>query len=84
MKRYTPDFPENDACAKLPRLRRLLPRNDAPGETAAELSGWATRLPSVNDCGIGLDTTTLVMIEQNGASHFTYWSLPSLTVRLYL
>ncbi len=37
MKRYTPDFPEMMRLCeiKLAQLRRLLPRNGAPGETVS-------------------------------------------------
>ncbi len=36
MKRYTPDFPEMMRFSETTsRLRRLPPRNDAPGETVS-------------------------------------------------
>ena len=37
MKRYTPDFPEMMRLCEMnfSQLRRLLPRNDAPGETVS-------------------------------------------------
>ncbi|MEX8923239.1 hypothetical protein AB8I24_12375, partial [Salmonella enterica] len=37
MKRYTPDFPEMMRLCEtnFSQLRRLLPRNDAPGETVS-------------------------------------------------
>ena len=50
MKRYTPDFPEMmRLCGNQFRtqLRRLLPRNDAPGETVSYQG--EQRAVSVND-----------------------------------
>ena len=52
MKRYTPDFPEMMRLCEMnfSQLRRLLPRNDAPGETVSYQGG--KRTISADDCGI--------------------------------
>lgn len=61
------------------QLRRLLPRNDAAGETVSyQVANAQYRLTIVESTRY----TTLVAIEQT-APAVTYWSLPSLTVRLY-
>ena len=81
MKRYTPDFPEMMRLCEtnFSQLRRLLPRNDAPGETVSyQVANAQYRLTIVESTRY----TTLVAIEQT-APAITYWSLPSLTVRLY-
>lgn len=81
MKRYTPDFPEMMRLCEtnFSQLRRLLPRNDAPGETVSyQVGNVQYRLTIVESTRY----TTLVTIEQT-APAITYWSLPSLTVRLY-
>lgn len=79
MKRYTPDFPEMMRLCEtnFSQLRRLLPRNDAPGETVSyQVGNVQYRLTIVESTRY----TTLVTIEQT-APAITYWSLPSLTVR---
>lgn len=81
MKRYTPDFPEMMRLCEMnfSQLRRLLPRNDAPGETVSDqVANAQYRLTIVESTRY----TTLVTIEQT-APAISYWSLPSMTVRLY-
>ena len=81
MKRYTPDFPEMMRLCEtnFAQLRRLLPRNDAPGETVSyQVSNAQYRLTITESTRY----TTLVEIEQTAPS-ISYWSLPSMTVRLY-
>ena len=81
MKRYTPDFPEMMRLCEMnfSQLRRLLPRNDAPGETVSyQVANAQYRLTIVESTRY----TTLVTIEQT-APAISYWSLPSMTVRLY-
>ena len=81
MKRYTPDFPEMMRLCEtnFAQLRRLLPRTDAAGETVSYQVGNAQyRLTIVESTRY----TTLVAIEQTAPS-VSYWSLPSMTVRLY-
>jgi uncharacterized protein YqiB (DUF1249 family) len=59
------------------QLRRLLPRNDAPGETVSyQVSNAQYRLTITESTRY----TTLVEIEQTAPS-ISYWSLPSMTVR---
>ncbi len=53
--------------------------NDVPGETVSYQV--ANDSISADDCGID-PYTTLVTIEQT-APAISYWSLPSMTVRLY-
>ena len=80
MKRYTPDFPEMMRLCEMnfSQLRRLLPRNDAPGETVSyQVANAQYRLTIVESTRY----TTLVTIEQT-APAISYWSLPSMTVRL--
>lgn len=81
MKRYTPDFPEMMRLCEtnFAQLRRLLPRTDAVGDMAGYQVGSAQyRLTIVESTRY----TTLVSIEQT-APAVSYWSLPSMTVRLY-
>lgn len=81
MKRYTPDFPEMMRLCEMnfSQLRRLLPRNDAPGETVSyQVANAQYRLTIVESTRY----TTTVTIEQT-APAISYWSLPSMTVRLY-
>ena len=81
MKRYTPDFPEMMRLCEtnFAQLRRLLPRTDAAGEKVSYQVGNAQyRLTIVESTRY----TTLVAIEQTAPS-VSYWSLPSMTVRLY-
>ncbi|EFL4478513.1 DUF1249 family protein [Escherichia fergusonii] len=81
MKRYTPDFPEMMRLCEtnFSQLRRLLPRNNAPGETVSyQVANAQYRLTIVESTRY----TTLVTIEQT-APAISYWSLPSMTVRLY-
>ncbi len=68
MKRYTPDFPEMMRLCEtnFSQLRRLLPRNDAPGETVSyQVGNVQYRLTIVELTRY----TTLVTIEQTAASH---------------
>ena len=63
MKRYTPDFPEMMRLCEMnfSQLRRLLPRNDAPGETVSyQVANAQYRLTIVESTRY----TTLVTIEQ--------------------
>ncbi len=48
MKRYTPDFPEMMRLCEMnfSQLRRLLPRNDAPGETVSYQVANASFMPT--------------------------------------
>ena len=81
MKRYTPDFPEMMRLCEtnFAQLRRLLPRTDAAGEKVSYQVGSAQyRLTIVESTRY----TTLVAIEQTLPA-VSYWSLPSMTVRLY-
>ena len=81
MKRYTPDFPEMMRLCEtnFAQLRRLLPRTDAAGEKVSYQVGSAQyRLTIVESTRY----TTLLAIEQTLPA-VSYWSLPSMTVRLY-
>lgn len=81
MKRYTPDFPEMMRLCEtnFAQLRRLLPRTDAAGEKVSYQVGNAQyRLTIIESTRY----TTLVAIEQTLPA-VSYWSLPSMTVRLY-
>ncbi|KWX81958.1 dehydrogenase [Streptococcus pneumoniae] len=61
------------------QLRRLMPRNDEVGEMATyQVSSATYRLTIIESTRY----TTLVEINQI-APAVSYWSLPSLTVRLY-
>ena len=67
MKRYTPDFPEMMRLCEMnfSQLRRLLPRNDAPGETVSyQVANAQYRLTIVESSRY----TTLVTIEQKVGS----------------
>src|SRR5471030_1706564 len=81
IKRYTPDFPEMMRLCEtnFAQLRRLMPRNDEVGEMATyQVSSATYRLTVIESTRY----TTLVEIKQT-APAVSYWSLPSLTVRLY-
>ena len=81
MKRYTPDFPEMMRLCEtnFAQLRRLLPRVDEAGETVSyQVANAQYRLTIVESTRY----TTLVTIEQTHPA-VSYWSLPSMTVRLY-
>ncbi|WP_163585788.1 DUF1249 domain-containing protein, partial [Klebsiella michiganensis] len=77
----TPDFPEMMRLCEtnFAQLRRLLPRTEAVGDMANYQVGAAQyRLTVVESTRY----TTLVTIEQTMPA-VSYWSLPSMTVRLY-
>lgn len=81
MKRYTPDFPEMMRLCEtnFAQLRRLLPREDIAGENVTwQVNGTHYRL-TIDE---STRYTTLVRIEQT-CPVISYWSLPSMTVRLY-
>ncbi len=81
IKRYIPDFPEMMRLCEtnFAQLRRLMPRNDEVGEMATyQVSSATYRLTIIESTRY----TTLVEINQI-APAVSYWSLPSLTVRLY-
>lgn len=81
MRRYTPEFPAMMRLCEMnfAQLRRLLPRQDEVGESMVYC---------VNDAGYRLTIlestryTSLVEIQQV-APAVSYWSLPTMTVRLY-
>ncbi|WP_131864667.1 DUF1249 family protein [Biostraticola tofi] len=81
MKRYTPDFPEMMRLCEtnFAQLRRLLPRSNEVGDkTAYQVNGAEYRLTIVESTRY----TTLVEILQT-APAASFWSLPSMNVRLY-
>ncbi|OIV45809.1 hypothetical protein BK025_16825 [Sodalis sp. TME1] len=81
IKRYTPDFPEMMRLCEtnFAQLRRLLPPMNQVGETVAyQVHGASYRLTIQESTRY----TTLVEITQT-APVASYWSLPSMTVRLY-
>lgn len=81
MKRYTPDFPAMMRLCEVnfAQLRRLLPRNEQAGETVAyQVRQASYRLTILESTRY----TSLVEIQQI-APAVSYWSLPTLTVRLY-
>lgn len=81
MKRYTPDFPEMMRLCEtnFAQLRRLLPKNDAAGETVTYQVNSARYRLTISE---STRYTTLVEIEQTHPT-VSYWSLPSMSVRLY-
>jgi len=81
IKRYTPDFPEMMRLCEtnFAQLRRLMPRTDEPGETVTYQVSSATYCLTILE---STRYTSLVEIKQT-APAVSYWSLPSLTVRLY-
>lgn len=81
MKRYTPDFPAMMRLCEMnfAQLRRLLPRKDEVGESAVyHVNSASYRLTIVESTRY----TSLVEIQQI-APAVSYWSLPTLSVRLY-
>ncbi|MCZ7253139.1 DUF1249 domain-containing protein, partial [Salmonella enterica] len=78
---YTPDFPEMMRLCEtnFAQLRRLMPRTDEPGETVTYQVSSATYCLTILE---STRYTSLVEIKQT-APAVSYWSLPSLTVRLY-
>jgi len=81
MKRYTPDFPEMMRLCEtnFAQLRRLLPGDDIPGESITyQVNGAHYRLTIEESTRY----TQLVRIEQIFPA-VSYWSLPSMSVRLY-
>ncbi|AUG98398.1 DUF1249 family protein [Pectobacteriaceae bacterium CE70] len=81
MRRYTPDFPEMMRLCdtNFAQLRRLLPRNDEVGERVVyHIHNASYRLTILESTRY----TSLVKIQQI-APAVSYWSLPTLVVRLY-
>lgn len=80
MKRYTPDFPAlMRVCeTNFARLCRLLPERTPGCSVCYQVSATHYRLSIVEVTRY----TTLIVIEQLVPS-VSYWSLPSMTVRLY-
>lgn len=81
MKRYVPDFPEMMRLCEtnFAQLRRLLPGDDIAGESVTyQVNGAHYRLTIAESTRY----TTLVTIEQIYPA-VSYWSFPSMTVRLY-
>lgn len=81
MKRYTPDFPAMMRLCEtnFAQLRRLLPRINEVGEMIAyQVNGASYRLTILESTRY----TTLVEILQTEPAA-SYWSLPSMSVRLY-
>jgi len=81
MKRYVPDFPEMMRVCEtnFAQLRRLLPKEDRVGESMAYQVNGASYLITIQE---STRYTTLVEIRQT-APAVSYWSLPSMSVRLY-
>ncbi|AIX72532.1 hypothetical protein C3374_04680 [Pantoea sp. PSNIH4] len=81
IKRYVPDFPEMMRLSEtnFAQLRRLLPRDDAAGATVTYQVNGASYSITVSE---STRYTTLVEIRQT-APAVSYWSLPSMSVRLY-
>lgn len=81
IKRYVPDFPEMMRLSEtnFVQLRRLLPRDDAAGATVTYQVNGASYNITVSE---STRYTTLVEIRQT-APAVSYWSLPSMSVRLY-
>lgn len=80
-KRYIPDFPEMMRLCEVnfAQLRRLLPRSCDVGATARwQVNGTFYSIVVEEDTRY----TTLVKISQT-APAASYWSLPSMSVRLY-
>jgi len=81
IKRYTPDFPEMMRLCEtnFAQLRRLLPRtNDVGDQITYQVNGACYRLTILE----ATRYTTLVQILQTEPV-LSYWSLPSMSVRLY-
>lgn len=81
MKRYVPDFPEMMRVCEtnFAQLRRLLPRDDQVGVSVAyQVNGASYQITVLESTRY----TTLVEIKQT-APAVSYWSLPSMSVRLY-
>lgn len=80
-KRYTPDFPAMMRLCEtnFAQLRRLLPRNEIVGETVSYQVGSAIYQLKIVE---STRYTSLVDIKQT-APAVSYWSLPSMTIRLY-
>ncbi|ACS87375.1 protein of unknown function DUF1249 [Musicola paradisiaca Ech703] len=81
MKRYTPDFPAMMRLNEVnfAQLRRLLPRNEEVGAAAAyQVKDACYRLTIIESTRY----TSLVEIQQT-APAVSYWSLPTMMVRLY-
>jgi uncharacterized protein YqiB (DUF1249 family) len=80
-KRYVPDFPEMMRLCEVnfARLRRLLPRQDQVGQLIHYQVNSATYRLKITE---STRYTSLVDIEQI-APVVSYWSLPSMSVRLY-
>ncbi|OSN10690.1 dehydrogenase [Lonsdalea iberica] len=81
MKRYTPDFPEMMRLCEMnfAQLCRLLPRQDEVGEKVEyHVQQARYRLTILESTRY----TSLVEIQQI-APAVSYWSLPTLVVRLY-
>ncbi len=81
IKRYVPDFPEMMRLCEtnFAQLRRLLPRNDEVGQTVTYQVTNATYQLKILE---STRYTSLVEIKQT-APAVSYWSLPSMRVRLY-
>lgn len=81
MKRYTPDFPEMMRLCEtnFAQLRRLLPKEEEAGNSVTYQVNSASYRVTVRE---STRYTTLVEIEQTCPT-VSYWSLPSMTVRLY-
>ncbi|PIJ49478.1 hypothetical protein BL250_12940 [Erwinia sp. OLTSP20] len=80
-KRYIPDFPEMMRLCEtnFAQLRRLLPREEQTGALIDyQVNGACYRL-TIQEA---TRYTTLVEIRQT-APAVSYWSLPSMSVRLY-
>ncbi|MCC3733333.1 DUF1249 family protein [Rouxiella badensis] len=81
IKRYVPDFPEMMRLCEtnFAQLRRLLPRNDEVGQTVTyQVTNVTYQLKILESTRY----TSLVEIKQT-APAVSYWSLPSMSVRLY-
>ncbi|BDH44548.1 hypothetical protein TUM12370_05920 [Salmonella enterica subsp. enterica serovar Choleraesuis] len=81
MKRYTPDFPEMMRLCEtnFAKLRRLMPKDEEAGAAINyQVNSASYRLTVLESTRY----TTLVEIEQTKPA-VSYWSLPSMKVRLY-
>ena len=81
IKRYVPDFPEMMRLSEtnFAQLRRLLPRSDEAGASVNyQVNGVSYSITIIESTRY----TTLVEIRQT-APAVSYWSLPSMSVRLY-
>ena len=81
IKRYVPDFPEMMRLCEtnFAQLRRLLPKEDRAGESVTWQVNDASYTVTIQE---STRYTTLVEIKQT-APAVSYWSLPSMSVRLY-